>query len=59
MTGLSTEFDSTNAASRGLIPRLIEALFAEMHVREQKSAEEGREKIAFTVQAEFVEIYNG
>ncbi len=43
--------------SRGLTPRLLEAIFEEIAKRERESA--GGERIKFNVFCEFLEIYNG
>ena len=46
--------------SRGLTPRLLEAIFDEIAKRERESAASAAaEKIKFSVFCEFLEIYNG
>lgn len=50
----------SSSANRGLIPRLLESLFTEMDARERAGdSEVGADRVKFSVQVEFVEIYNG
>ena len=60
MTGPSSELMDSSSANRGLIPRLLESLFTEMDARERAGDNEvGADRVKFSVQVEFVEIYNG
>lgn len=56
MTGPGCDIHDNTAPNRGLIPRLIEALFQEMAARAASTA---KDPPVFVVEAEFVEIYNG